>query len=315
MTRHDWVPFAPHRAQVTRLLEQAAAAVGNRDAESSLCVLGAGNGNDLDLAVLCQRYDRITLVDLDDEALDHLIGSQITDSLSRQIEIVGGVDLSGMLEEQSGSSPGGDLSLEQWMERARNPAKPEPLSRYSVVASTCLLTQLIDSVAIATGKNWKASNAQVSPGQPIPEPALAERCLAIRDGHLRLLGELVAPGGVIVLITDFVSSNTLPELIDVEERDLGRLCSSAINGGNFFTGANPVVLAHSFKARIGRGILRSPPGTALALANGKPRIRRHGDHGSPGSLVHCQTLDFGLPGKGRILRPDSMPVLPRGFGR
>ncbi len=225
--------------------------VGNHDAGRSLCVLGAGNGNDLDLAALCQRYDRITLVDLDHEALKHLIESQKADSLSRQIEIVGGVDLSGILEEQRESSPGGDLSLERWIERARNPAKPEPLSQYSVVASTCLLTQLIDSVAIGEVQTSSSPTETGSHGKPVSKTGLAERCLAIRDGHLRLLGELVAPGGVIVLITDFVSSDTLPELFDVDERDLGRLCSSAINGGNFFTGANPLVLAHSFKTRSG----------------------------------------------------------------
>ncbi len=212
-------------------------------------MLGAGNGNDLDLPAVCHRCDRITLVDLDQEALDHLIESQVTDSLGPQIEIVGGVDLSGILEERGESSPGSDRSLERWIERARHPVKPEQLSRYSVVASTCLLTQLIDGVAIAMGENRTASNAQVTPGQPMPDPSLAERCLAIRDGHLQLLSELVAPGGVIVLVTDFVSSDTLPELFDVEERDLGRLCSAAINRGNFFTGANPMVLAHWFKTR------------------------------------------------------------------
>jgi hypothetical protein len=210
--------------------------------------LGAGNGNDLDLPALCHWYDRITLVDLDQEALDHLIESQATDSLARQIEIVGGVDLSGILEEQSESSPGGDFSPERWIERARHPVRPGRLSRYSVVASTCLLTQLIDSVAIATGKN-PSSTTPVSPGQPMDEATLIERCLAIRDGHLRLLGELVAPGGIVVLITDFVSSDTLPELHSVDAIDLGRLCSTAINRGNFFTGVNPVVLAHWLKTR------------------------------------------------------------------
>jgi hypothetical protein len=251
VTRHDWVPFAGHRAHVTRLLEQAAAAFGERDGECSLCVLGAGNGNDLDLPALCHRYDRITLVDLDQEALSHLIESQTTVPLDRPIEIVGGVDLSGILEEESESSPVGDRSLERWIEHARHPIKPEQLSRYSVVASTCLLTQLIDSVAISVAKNRRASNAHVSPGQPIPEPGLAERCLAIRDGHLRLLGELVDPGGIVVLITDFVSSDTLPELVNVDASDLASLCSTAINQGNFFTGVNPFVLAHWFKTRSG----------------------------------------------------------------
>lgn len=243
------MPFASHRAQVTRLLEQAAASVGERDGPRSLCVLGAGNGNDLDLPVLCQTYEQITLVDLDQEALDHLAAFHAVDSLSGKIELVGGVDLSGLLDGQGEASPGGELGVEQWIERARHPVKPERLGRYSVVASTCLLTQLIDSLAVGTGQTSGAATATESIAQPDLEPSLAERCLAIRDGHLQLLSELVAPGGVIVLVSDFVSSDTLPELFDVEEQSLGRLCSSAINQGNFFTGANPVVLAHWFKTR------------------------------------------------------------------
>jgi hypothetical protein len=50
-----WEPFTSHREKVTALLTGSAA--GGR-----LCVLGAGNCNDLDLARLLLAYAEITLV-------------------------------------------------------------------------------------------------------------------------------------------------------------------------------------------------------------------------------------------------------------
>src|SRR5690349_17998645 len=61
-TSPSWQAFAAHRQQLTRLL--AGRATGLR-----LCVLGAGNANDLDIEQLRSRFSEITLVDLDAEAL------------------------------------------------------------------------------------------------------------------------------------------------------------------------------------------------------------------------------------------------------
>lgn len=214
VTRGDWDDFASHRERVT----EAILAAG----DGTLCVLGAGNGNDLDLARLSDHFDRITLVDLDSEALDHCLASQGKE-ISERITTVAGVDLSGILDSL------GDGMVET-IGRAGHPTGLN-LAKHDVVVSTCLLTQMIDSVANAIGPD---------------DPRFVELVLALRDGHLQLLLDLTHSGGTALLITDLVSSSTLPQLAGVPEEQLESLLARAIADRNFFTGVNPGVLARQF---------------------------------------------------------------------
>ena len=61
------------------------------------------------------------------------------------------------------------------------------LGRFEVVASMCLLSQIIDSVVSMTG----------------PGAVPLELVRALRQRHLRLLAELLLPGGAGILVTDF----------------------------------------------------------------------------------------------------------------
>ena len=70
-SRDGWARFAGHRAEVTRRIEAAAT-----NQAASLCLLGAGNANDIDLQTLVRRYSRIELVDLDSTALQMGVQSQ-----------------------------------------------------------------------------------------------------------------------------------------------------------------------------------------------------------------------------------------------
>ena len=230
-TRGDWQTFAPHRQRVTqRMLE---AAEGDNP---SLCVLGAGNGNDLDLARLVQRFGRITLVDLDRQALEHCLGKQPA-PVARQIEIVSEVDLGGLLERLD-QYDGDSERLEQLITAARCP-EVAVLATYDVVASTCLLTQMIDSVVSAIGPQ---------------HPRLPELALALRDGHLRLLRDLTSAGGTALLVTDFVSSDTVPLLNRVPHAQVEALAAQAIHDRNFFMGVNPHVLARHLQSLTGGGV-------------------------------------------------------------
>src|SRR5688500_17156136 len=64
-SRGQWEAFSAHRKRVTTLLLEAA---HGRD-QPSLCLLGAGNCNDVDLNQLMTAYARIHLVDCDTESL------------------------------------------------------------------------------------------------------------------------------------------------------------------------------------------------------------------------------------------------------
>ena len=69
-----WTIAKPHRDRLTKLLVDRLIDV--REHPRTLCVLGAGNCNDLDLHQLLQHYDRIDLVDLDGAAMQHGAGFQ-----------------------------------------------------------------------------------------------------------------------------------------------------------------------------------------------------------------------------------------------
>src|SRR3954452_18851336 len=88
-TRDHWDHFAQHRRKVCELLvpENVSAA-----ARGKLCVLGAGNCNDLDLPRLLESFDQIDLVDIDPTALSTAVRRQGVES-DRRVHPHGGVDL------------------------------------------------------------------------------------------------------------------------------------------------------------------------------------------------------------------------------
>jgi len=110
-TQERWEEYAHHRARVCRLLADANE---SGRASQTLCVLGAGNCNDLDLRLLAERFDSIALVDIDTDAVRAALERQGVHSTAK-IAVIG-ADLLG--------------------------PRP-PLPKYDVVLSSCVLSQLI----------------------------------------------------------------------------------------------------------------------------------------------------------------------------
>ena len=223
-TRDRWDTFASHRANVTALL-----AAGRDPGKTRLCILGAGNGNDLDLPALLNAHREVHLVDLDAEALADGVRRQgVADHPA--LRTYGGIDVSGMLDMMGTWSPGTSIGPAELSACAEGPARrvgamlPGP---FDVVASTCLLTQLIGSLVAAVGEG---------------HPKFLELVRAVREGHLRLLARLTAPGGTLVLITDLVSSDTLPSLRSTPEGSLSGLLGQVVRDRNFFHGVSPAAL-------------------------------------------------------------------------
>ena len=98
---------------------------------------------------------------------------------------------------------------------------------YSVAASVCLLSQLIEFVSLTLGTNHHR---------------FLDVLTCVRREHLRKLIDLAEPGGTVVLITDVVSSFTLPELAAAANSELPMLVGRAIAERNFFSGVNPFVI-------------------------------------------------------------------------
>ena len=88
-----WMMYSAHRERVTRALLEARTASAER-----LCLLGAGNLNDFDLAALLTAFREIVLVDLDPGALQRGLTRQGLAGETR-IRIVAPVDVSGVFAE------------------------------------------------------------------------------------------------------------------------------------------------------------------------------------------------------------------------
>jgi hypothetical protein len=221
--------FRPHRLQVTEWLRG-----GSPPAASRLCVLGAGNCNDLDLPALLAAHREVHLVDLDGEAVAWGLARQgLADSPAVRCHV--GVDVTGVLdtvERWAPTAPVPDADLAACATAPPERVGPALAGPYDVAASVCLLSQLIRLVVHTAGEG---------------HPRFLEALRAIRAGHLRLLAHLVAPGGRGVLITDFVSSDTFSPLGSVPEEALPGVLARLVQDGNFFHGLNPAVLASFFR--------------------------------------------------------------------
>ena len=218
-----WTDVESHRNRLTKLLVDHLIDDGKHP--RVLCVLGAGNCNDLDLSQLLQHYDRIDLVDLDNAAMQR--GVSFQDWLGHDaVQVYGDRDVTGIwarLAALQGNAVS-DQEVDGLVDDIdRFPGLSLPCN-YITVASTCLLSQLIDAVNICIGPR---------------HPRYFEVVAAIRLRHLHLMAGLLTNDGIGLLVTDFVSSATCPELPSVHPSALPGVLASLIETGNFFTGLNP----------------------------------------------------------------------------
>ena len=226
-----WRVAENHRRHVT---ERILALTAN--SQRRLCILGAGNANDLDLPAITAAFGEVHLVDIDGDALKRGLARQFSQGEEdlAKIRLHPGVDVTGICHELGAltheTSPA-DTTLAELVDRAAN-VPPLPLPRpFDVMVSAGLLSQLIDGVVLSV---------------PATSASLMPLLLGVRSGHLRLLARLTAPGGHGLLITDFVSSATAPQLATASDEQVGELAERLAAAGNFFHGINPAFLARLF---------------------------------------------------------------------
>jgi len=254
-----WQRYAGHRRVVTDLLLETPVT----RSRPVLCVLGAGNCNDLELPRLADRFAKLHLVDLDDQALRRGVLQQEPGQIAG-IEVHGGVDLSGLirlLDRWTAEAPVPAEQVQSMLRQAEPPISDFPFGPgvppalaglagdMDVVASVCLLSQLLETVVHCLG------NAH---------PCFLDMIFFVRRAHLRLMLDLLHDGSRGLLITDFVSSDTCLQLADVAPERLPSLCAELIAQRNFFTGLNPMAIANclrqdpAFQNRIGDVHVSSP---------------------------------------------------------
>lgn len=230
-TQQNWSAFESHRQRLRQLLDGEAPSGAD-----SLCVLGAGNLNDLDLPWLAGRFAEITLVDVDRPAMEAGAQRQLGSArppgvMLVQCEVTGAFDLLGRLSQQA--SPASDEDIIALQQRLATRPAVEALGRkYDCVVSACLLSQLIDAVKKAVGED---------------HPQFVTLVQGLRHQHLATLLDLTAPQGVVLLVFDFVSSVTCPELDQIPEPQLGSYAAAQIARRNFFTGLNPAVVLQALQ--------------------------------------------------------------------
>jgi len=227
-TRSNWESFAAHRQHVSSLLARAAASTADR-----LCVLGAGNCNDLALDELLTHFGHIDLVDLDATALAAGVVRQVAadDRIGRH----GDIDVTGILDLASKwrpDAPASDAEVDACIAKAQRAAIALPNAPFQVTASVCLLSQLVESLVLTLGET---------------HAKFLDLLKTIRLRHLELLFDLTRPGGTVLLISDIVSSLTCPQVLSAQAAELPRVVADAVSSQNFFTGVNPFVLRMLFE--------------------------------------------------------------------
>lgn len=212
----DWKRYASHRRHATRLILEAAPAKAKR-----LCLLGAGNCNDVELTALFKRFDEIHLVDLDKEAMQQ-----------------------GLQRQKSGIQGKAILHAPVDIDAADAAAQLAPLGRFDVVASICVLSQLIDAIpAEERGTETAVPQAQ-----------------NIRRRHFELLDALAGGEGNLVIANEAVSSDSEPRVATCEDPQLGPLLVELAMQQQLFIGLNPAILALDLQTLSPNSdLLTSPP--------------------------------------------------------
>jgi hypothetical protein len=216
--------FAAHRRRVTAI---ALGADGGAAA-----VLGAGNCNDVDLGALAARASPIHLIDLDGEALRGAIARQPED-VRGALVLHAGVDLSGILDRMTGW-PRGAPPPEEIDAAIGEAARGVdlPAGDLALCLSSCLYTQMILSIVERIGER---------------HPRCVDLVRAVRTGHLRTIARSLRRDGLGVIVSDMVSSDTVPDLAATPPRLLAGRMEALVRARNFFTGANPYVVASALK--------------------------------------------------------------------
>jgi hypothetical protein len=189
--RQGWDLYEPHRARLTRLLRALQRGDG-------LCVLGAGNCDDLDLPALCREFGEVHLVDLDGSALAQAV-ARLPEPVRKRVVTHADVDLSGSLDrlDRWGDEFPGDPELAALSSDITSTLAARLGRTFDVVLSACLLSQLrlpVQETLLLALPDWERLFA------------------AIDRAHLATVAALTRPGGTGLLALDLTSSAKLPEL-------------------------------------------------------------------------------------------------------
>jgi hypothetical protein len=226
-TAGHWELYAEHRQRLTGAIVAALAAAGG----GRVCILGAGNANDLDLAWLRGSAREVHLVDLDRGALARATAR--AGQGSAPLRAHGPIDLGGVVAfpRRWRSAPPSAADRCDWPTQIAASVAAAVPGSFEVVVSDCLLTQLYESCFAALGS----------------VPWLADVLELVLATHLRVMLAIGAAGGRGLLATDAISSETYPLDELFGGREPLELLQALGRERRLFTGASPQILLRALR--------------------------------------------------------------------
>jgi hypothetical protein len=237
--------YEGHRERIMRLVSAVQRADG-------LCVLGAGNGHDLDLPFLTRIFGAVHLVDIDGDALARAV-TDLPAAVRARVTIHAGVDLSGCLDHLD--AWGEHLPDEEELTAIASASATAIAGRlgrtFDVVLSACVLSQLCHPF-----QNTLA----------LPRRGWQRLFAAVTRVHLATVALLTRPGGTGVLACDVLcqAGTAIDELrAQVGRARLGDALIAALASGAIAPHPDPRALARElesadFAALISRVFVTEP---------------------------------------------------------
>ncbi|MEZ6129539.1 MAG: hypothetical protein R3C59_12720 [Planctomycetaceae bacterium] len=222
--------YAGHRENVMRLITATANDLGGGPDQqlSSVVLLGAGNCLDVDLPQLAGRFQKIHLIDVDEDAVTAAVRKS---GVAEQCDIHAPADIAEpLLSLTSRDFRSTDENREHRIQILQLLTAPNALAEIpeaDVVVSLCVFSQIIGTLGRIVSQN---------------HPTFENTLKAVRIGHLRRMINMLRPGGVAVFVSDVVSSESAPELLTTTSQALPELVRTLVNDGNFFSGTNPALM-------------------------------------------------------------------------
>ena len=220
--------YQAHRERVMQLIEATVRDLKEDSSKkcSSVVLIGPGNCLDVDVVRLAELFETIHFVDVDAEAVQNSVNES---GLSGD---VGRIHAPEDIAEPLLSLTGRDLSsdaesserLLEVLQALSSENAVADVPEADVVVSLCVLSQVLESLQRIIHQNHAMFESVVK---------------AIRVGHLRRMLSMLRRGGVGILVSDVVSSETAPDLTITDDAELPVLVKKLVNEGNFFSGTNP----------------------------------------------------------------------------
>ena len=230
-TRLSWERYANHRQKMMGLID-----MHTGEKQGSICLLGAGNCNDIELPHLLNTFDSVTLVDLDPNALEFGISQQGVKDHPK-LRVLSGVDLSGILAfiEAWQTQTASNQEKERCLHTLHN---SRPLAafhgKFDLVISCCLLSQMILTIT-----HTKLSHKEKQ-----------HLIQLLRNQHLGQLLQLTKASGNSLFATDVLSSDTLAAIQHPDFLPSPDLLSVLAKERKLFPGLNPFGILRDIHKRF-----------------------------------------------------------------